>query len=306
MNRLLVVAGLFLVAVPVLRADDPGSHAPAAPRRPGDVQAPIGLPLKVEDIKIEQRLGAQVPPELTFRDETGKTVRLGDYFGDRPLILVLAYYRCPMLCTQVLNHLAERLRSKDMPLTAGRDFTILTVSFDAREQPELAAAKKAVYVEEYGRPGAEAAWHFLTGEQGSIGALAEAVGFHFRYDAERDQFTHASGIMLLTPQGQVSRYFFGLTYYPRDLHLGLVEASDNKIGSPVVNSLMLFCFQYDGEKGRYVASMLNLVRGGGVLTVLAIIGYIVWARRREKRQLHPFSREPLANTAAPHSPEARG
>jgi protein SCO1/2 len=239
------------------------------------------LPKSLQGVGFDQRLDAQVPLDLSFRDESGRTVQLGDCFGDRPVILVLAYYRCPMLCTQVLNGLVRALL--EVPLDVGRDFNVVTVSFDPRETPELAAAKKKSYLERYGGPGAEAGWHFLTGEQEPISRLTQAVGFRYTYDPVNDQFAHASGIMVLTPQGKVSRYFYDISYSPRDLRLGLVEASNNRIGS-ASDQVLLFCFHYDPAEGKYGAAVMNLVRIGGVLTILAVGTFICVMWRQERRK----------------------
>lgn len=261
----------------------------AVPARAADV------PPALRGVGFDQKLDAQVPTDLEFRDETGRPVRLGDYFRDRPVILVLAYYRCPMLCNEVLNGLVRAML--DLTLDVGRDFDVLTVSFDAREKPELAAAKKKTYLERYGRPGAEAGWHFLTGEEESIRRLTEAVGFHFTYDERNDQFAHASGILVLTPQGKVSRYFFDIRYSPRDLRLGLVEASANRIGSPV-EKILLFCFHYDPAEGRYGPTVMAFVRAGGVLTVVALGAFlgIMWRNEirngRKCAQLEAHGRPP--------------
>ncbi len=238
------------------------------------------LPRSLEGVGFDQRLDQPVPLDAEFRDETGQPIRLGDCFNDRPVILVLAYYRCPMLCTEVLNGLVRALL--DVPLEMGKDFNVVTVSFDPRETPELAAAKKKSYLERYGRPGAEAGWHFLTGEQDAITRLTEAVGFHYRYDAKDDQFAHASGILILTPRGRIARYFYDIRYSPRDLRLGLVEASDNKIGTPV-DQVLLYCFHYDPAEGKYGATVMNFVRLGGVLTVLGIGGLVIVLRRQGRR-----------------------
>ncbi len=211
-------------------------------------------------MKIEQRLGEKVPLDLAFHDEAGQPVRLQKYFQQKPVVLVLAYYRCPRLCTEVLNGLESGLEA--IPLDIGRDFNVLTVSFDPRETPELAAAKKVPYIEKYGRGGAAEGWHFLTGDETSIKQLTEAVGFHYHYDPRSDQFAHASGIMILTPEGKLARYFYGIRYSPRDLRLGLVEASAEKIGSPV-DQLLLFCFHYDPTTGQYTPAIMNFVRDGG-------------------------------------------
>jgi len=244
---------------------------------PADTQRPQVL----RDVGFDQRLGAQVPLDLPFRDEAGRDVHLGDYFTGKPVILVLAYYRCPRLCTLVLNGVMESLQ--ELAFKAGDEFQVVAVSFDARETPEIAAAKKAAYLERYGRPGSEAGWHFLTGDQPAIDRLTEAVGFRYHYDAQQDQFAHASGVVVLTPGGKISRYFYGIRYEPRDLRLALVEASQNKIGS-VVDQLLLLCYHYDPARGRYAATVVNLVRLGGVLTVLALGGFLVLAWRYERRR----------------------
>jgi protein SCO1/2 len=241
------------------------------------------LPREVRDVGISQRLDQPVPSGLCFQDESGKAVRLGDYFGDKPVILVLAYFRCPRLCTQVLNGLVEGLRGV-RDLSIGDEFSVLTVSFDPEETPDLARAKKEAYLASYGRPGAAKGWHFLTGKDPAIKQLAEAVGFRYAYDRRRRQYVHASGIMVLTPQGKIARYFFGIRYSSRDLRFGLIEASHNKIGKAVDQALLLFCFGYDSATGTYRVMVLNLVRLGGLITVLIIAAALVIAWRREKRR----------------------
>ena len=243
------------------------------------------LPASLQGVGFEQRLNEQVPVDIEFRDEAGQTIKLGKYFGERPVILVLVQYRCPMLCTEVLNGLVRALL--DVSLTIGKDFDVVTVSFDAREQPELAAAKKKTYVERYDRPEAEKGWHFLTGRQEAIDRLTSAVGFHYRYDVHTDQFAHASGIMMLTPGGKVSRYFYDISYKPRDVRLGLVEASEGKISSPT-DQVLLFCFHYDPNEGKYGPTVMNLLRAGGVLTVLGIgvlAGFLSWQNHRKARRV---------------------
>jgi protein SCO1/2 len=253
------------------------------------VRAEDGLPPLLRGVRIDQRLGERVPLDLVFRDEAGHPVQLGDYFHDKPVILVLAYYRCPRLCTQVLNGLLDSLNGLPA-FDVGDKFDVLTVSFDPRETPELARAKKQAYVESYGRPGAAEGWHFLTGEQASIERLTEAVGFYYEYDPRTDQFAHASGIMVLTPKGEIARYFYGINYPPRDLRLALVEASGNKIGSPV-DQLLLFCFHYDPATGKYTATVMNLVRVTGILTVLTLgaVFAITWQRERRKARANLLS-----------------
>jgi protein SCO1/2 len=254
------------------------------------LRAQPSLPPSLRDVSWEQKLDAPVPLELAFRNETGQTVRLRDYFDGKPVILVLAYYRCPMLCNQVLNGLVQSML--DLPFDAGKEFNIVTVSFDPREQPELAAAKKKHYVERYGKPTAEEGWHFLTGEEANIKQLADSVGFRYRYDAKNDQYAHASGIMLLTPQGRVSRYFFDVRFPPRDLRLGLVEASQNRIGS-AADQILLYCFHYDPNEGKYGPAVLNFVRAGGVLTLAALgfFMYYLWRGERHRGQKLPKSSE---------------
>ena len=240
------------------------------------------LPPQLRDVGIDQKLDAQVPLDLAFRDETGRAVRLGDYFGKRPVVLSLVYYDCPMLCTLVLNGMVRGLRA--IPFEPGKDFEAVTVSFDPHETPALAAAKKRTYLDRYRRPGAEAGWHFLTGGEASIRPLTQAVGFRYTYDPEIKQFAHASGIMLLTPEGRVSRYFYGLEYSARDMRLGLVEASANKIGSPV-DQVLLYCFHYDPVTGKYGMVIMNTVRMAGVATVLALGLFLGIMFRQEKRRI---------------------
>jgi protein SCO1/2 len=249
---------------------------------PALARAQSELPPILREVGIDQRLNEQVPLSILFRDEAGQTVTLADYFQGRPAILVLAYYRCPMLCTQVLNGLTFGLRG--ISFNAGDEFQVVIVSFDERESPELAAAKKASYVHAYGRPGAEKGWHFLTGAQSSIDQLTRAVGFRYRYDPKQDQFAHASGIFLLTAQGKIARYLFGIKFAPTDLRLGLIEASENRIGSPIDQLSLLFCYHYYPSIGQYTVRVLNLVRLGGVITVVVLVTSLFMAWRRERRK----------------------
>ncbi len=258
-------------------------------------------PEVLRKVGFDQCLDGQVPLDAQFTDEAGKAVKLGDYFGEKPVILVLAYFRCPMLCTLVLNGLADAM--KGMPFTAGKEFNVLTVSFDPRETPELAAAKKKNYLAKYGRPEAADGWHFLTGKKEAIDALTNAVGFRYVYDAKEDQFIHTSGIMVLTPSGKISRYYYGISFPARDLRLGLIEASAHKIGTPT-DQVLLYCFHYDPATGKYSMSVLNFVRAGGVATVVALAG-MVWflmrweGRKRGKRSAGDAAGQaPAANEAA--------
>jgi protein SCO1/2 len=247
---------------------------------PGSIVRADETPEVLQGIGIDQHLNAEVPLDLAFRDEAGRAVRLGDYFGRRPVILALVYYNCPMLCTQVLNGLVGALNV--MSLEAGKDFDIVAVSFDARETPAQAAAKKDAYLGRYKHPASAAGWHFLTGDAASIDRLARTVGFRFRYDAKLDQFAHASALFVLTPDGRLARYFYGIDYAPRDLRLGLVEASAGKIGTPV-DQVLLYCFHYDPASGKYGAVIVNIVRLAGVATlVLLAAGFFLMSRRRTR------------------------
>jgi protein SCO1/2 len=237
-------------------------------------------PAILKDIGIDQRLNEQLPLDLPLKDEAGRDVRLGNYFGRRPVILALVYYNCPMLCTQVLNGLVGALNV--MSLDAGSDFEVVAVSFDARETASMAAAKKDAYLGRYKRPNASAGWHFLTGDAAAIARLTGAAGFRFRYDKERDQFAHASAIMVATPAGLLSRYFYGIEYAPRDLRLGIVEASAGRVGTPV-DQVLLYCFHYDPASGKYGPVIVNIIRLGGLATLAILaVSLVVMSRRRAR------------------------
>ena len=228
-------------------------------------------PPGLEHVGFEQHLDGQIPTDLVFRDETGKAVHLGDYFGQRPVILNLVYYQCPMLCGEVLKGLTSSLRT--LKFDVGNQFDVLTVSFDPRETPELAAAKKAEILKRYNRPGAEQGWHFLTGPQDSIEKLTNAAGFEYQFDPKTGQFAHATAIMVLTPQGKIAQYFYGVEYAPKDLRLGLVQASDNKIGN-VVDQVLLYCYHYDPATGKYGAIVMRVLRLGALATIV-ILGTMI-------------------------------
>jgi protein SCO1/2 len=240
-------------------------------------------PPRLENVGIEQHLDAQVPPDLTFLDETGKTVKLGDYYGHKPLILNLVYYNCTMLCGEALAGLSSAMRL--IKFDVGNEFDVVTVSFDPRETPGMAAAKKKDYVARYGRPNAAAGWHFLTGQPESINALTKAVGFSYQYDAKTNQYAHATAIMVLTPQGRISRYFYGVDFPPKDLRMGLVEASQNKIGN-AVDAVMLYCYHYNPETGKYGAMVANILRLAAAATILLLGGllFILWRLDRAATQ----------------------
>ena len=239
------------------------------------------MPRLLTEIGLDQRLNEPLPLDVPFRDEDGREVTLARYFGRRPVILTLVYYECPMLCTQVLNGVVSALGV--LRFSIGEEFDVVTISFDPGETPELAAAKKAAYVKRYNRPGAERGWHFLTGSPRAIKAVTEAVGFRYAYNEGVDQYAHVSGFMVLTPEGRLSRYFYGIEYGPRDIRLALVEAADGRIGSPV-DQLLLYCFHYDPRSGRYSLAIMRVVRAAGVLTVGLIVGTIIVMRRRERGQ----------------------
>jgi protein SCO1/2 len=267
---------LVLALATVARA---GDFAP-----PEAITSPTTRPAVLDEVGIDQKLGVQVPGDLVFRDETGRDVKLGDYFGKshRPIILTLVYYKCPMLCTMVLNELVRTMNGMST-LTAGKDFDVLSVSFDPKETPDLAAAKRTQYLHEYGKRGELGGWHFLVGSEDSIKQLTRAVGFRYAWDPKFQQYAHASGLMILTPEGKVARYFYGVDYVPKDVRLALVEASDNKIGSPV-EQIMLYCFHYDPSTGRYSLAVTNLLKVAATITMLALGGFIWINVRRERVQ----------------------
>ncbi len=272
---------LFLFSLTVFAQAPPGPSSPLYGARPESGNPPAtGLPKALSDVRIEQKLDQQLPLDLVFRDESGQQVKLGQYFGKKPVVLAFVYYDCPMLCTQVLNGMVTSFRV--LPFQIGNEFEVVTVSFDPRETNTLAAAKKKVYVNylpEKMRANANNGWHFLTGDQANITQLTEAVGFHYRWDEETKQFAHASAIMVTTPQGKLSRYFYGIEYAPRDLRLGLIESSANKIGSPV-DQLLLYCYHYDPATGKYGAAIMRVMRVAGVLTVLGILAMMLFLKAK--------------------------
>jgi protein SCO1/2 len=240
-----------------------------------------GLPAALVNVGFEPPLNGQVPLNLEFRDETGRGVHLGDYFGHKPVVLALVYYGCPMLCNQVEQGVVGSL--KMLSFNAGRDFDVVFVSFDPRESPDMAAQKKVSALSHYGRPDTALGWHFLTGTKESIDSLTHAANFRYSFSEKTGIFAHASGIMLLTPDGRISRYFYGVEYPSRDVRLGLVDASAGKIGNPI-DHLLLYCFQYDPSTARYSATILRIVRLGGLLTIFAmVLGFVIFRRR----DLHP-------------------
>jgi protein SCO1/2 len=275
-----LIACCLLFVVPVCgQMRDYNGTSPLYSPRGGAGTGPNGLPTALQNVGIDQKLNEQIPLDLQFLDETGRTVQLREYFGRKPVILSLVFYECPMLCNQVLNGLVGSLKAQTFNI--GQEFDVLTVSFDPREGPQLASAKKLSYMQRYQRAGAEKGWHFLTGDQKSIDALTRAVGFRYSYDAATNQFAHASGIMVLTPEGKLSRYFYGIEYGPKDLRLALVESSASKIGTPV-DALMLYCYHYDPVTGKYGPTIMNIIRLGGLLTMLGVAALVFMLQRRRR------------------------
>ena len=241
----------------------------------------LAAPAILRQVSIAQNLNTRIPPEISFRDEAGNAVRLGDFYGRKPIVLSLVYFDCPALCTEVLN--GELHTMKAMLIGLGKDYEAITVSFEPKDTPALARAKHDVYAGQVGSPGAAEHWHFLTGEQSSINALTQTVGFHYAYDSANRQYAHAAAIMVLTPDGRISRYFYGVQFPARDVRLGLVEASAGKIGT-VADHAMLLCYQYDPETGKYGFVVMNIVRGGGILTLLALGMYMFVMFRRDRQR----------------------
>jgi protein SCO1/2 len=274
LSRRSLIAAAFVAAIPAV-------FVPTAARA-----QQFGLPAMVRGVGIDQNLNGQIPLELTFREESGRSVRLGEYFRQKPVVLALVYYECPMLCDMVLNGLTHSM--EQISLNLGQDYDVLAVSFNPHETWQLAASKKANYVEKYQRKGAAEGWHFLTGEEANIKQLADAAGFHYKYDPITKQFAHASGIMVLTPEGKISRYFYGIEYKPKDFRLGLVEASKNKIGN-FADQVLLFCFHYDPVNGKYGLVIANVTRVVASASVLALGGliFILLRKERQANTLHP-------------------
>ena len=258
----------------------PGQPAPAQPSYSmQDSNLKTALPGALQGVGIDQKLDEQVPLDLIFKDEAGRDVPLSSFFSKgKPVLLALVYYRCPMLCTQILTGVESSLKA--VTFNPGQDFEVVSVSFDPKDTPELAASKKQTYLRRYGRANTANGWHFLTGDEQNIRALTDAVGYHVKYDPKTDQYAHASGIMILTPEGRISRYFYGVEYAPRDVRLGLVEASKSKIGNPV-DAVLLFCFHYDPSTGKYGAVAMNLLRASAALFALVGGVFLFIAIRRD-------------------------
>lgn len=276
-STLTLSAALLVSAVPAQAGKTWTSPTGSAP--PASAQ-----PQVLQQVRFDQRLGETVRLDTVFRDETGRQVRLGDYFGERPVLLVLAYYECPMLCDLVLNGLSGSLKA--LTFNPGQDFEIVVASIDPGETPELAAEQRRQVLARYNRSGTEEGWHFLTGGQSAVSALADDVGFRYVYDSERDEYAHAAGVTILTPEGRVARYLFGIDFPPRDVRMALIESTDGKIGS-LVDQAMLYCFHYNPAIGRYSAATMQILRIAAVMTVAALVLMIVLLRRRETQTQQP-------------------
>jgi protein SCO1/2 len=271
---------LALTALAVLAGVSAGAQADAPGTRPAPGPVSSATPAALQKVRFDQKLDAQLPLDAVFKDDEGRTVPLGTFFGKRPVVLAFVYYECPMLCTQILNGLVSGVTVLDQ--TVGQDFDVVAISFDARETPVQAAAKKTASVDRYKRPGSERGWHFLTGDEASIKRVTDAAGFQFAWDAATQQFAHASGVIVTTPDGRLARYLFGIEYPPRDLKFALMESSAGRIGS-VVDQLLLYCYHYEPATGSYSLAAMNAVRMGGAVTVAALLGFVAISLRRDGR-----------------------
>jgi protein SCO1/2 len=268
--------GLWALSAGVLAQQGPGG---VLAEKPGIVSSEA--PAALKDVTFEQRLDTRLPLDARFRDETGREVALGDYFGARPVVLAFVYYSCPMLCTQVLNGVSSAV--KVLPFTVGKDFDVVYVSFDPRDTPQAAAEKKRAQLADYHQGDTAAGWHYLTGKPESIARVTSAAGFSYRWDESTGQFAHVSGVLVTTPDGRLSRYFYGVEYSPKELRMAIVESGEGRIGS-AVDKLLLYCYHYDPATGRYGVIAMNLVRLGGAVTVVLLGGFILVMRRRERTQ----------------------
>src|SRR5688572_27384508 len=284
-SRILVVIAIVAACMSVYGQKSEHYSSPLYSPKTYDPAQSVGtgLPDALQKIGIEQKLGEQLPLETIVTNEDGKKVTLGSLFkSGRPVVLAFVYYECPMLCNEVLNGLTGSL--KGISLDAGKDFDVIALSFDAREneKPGLAMNKKAAYIERYGRPDSEKGWHFLTADQSSIDSITKAAGFSYRWDEKSNQFAHAGGVMVVTPEGKMSRYYFGIDFSPRDLKLGMIESANNRIGS-AADQMLLYCYHYDPATGRYGLAILSVIRFGAILTLLGMgaMGFVFWRRNKK-------------------------
>jgi protein SCO1/2 len=269
-RTILEIAALLLAASALRAQTVPSNMGPTA----------ATMPPALQNVGFEPQLNVQMPLDLSFRDESGRGVQLREYFGQKPVVLAFVYYGCPMLCNQVQQGVVGTLRM--LSFNPGRDYEVVFISFDSRETPEMAAEKKKAALKHFRRPESDSGWHFLTGSQESIDAATHAANFRYNFSAKTNLFAHASGVIVLTPDGRISRYFYGVEYPGRDMRLGLVEASAGKIGTPI-DHVLLFCYQYDPTAATYSAAILKIIRLGGLLTILFIVGGILIFRRRDVR-----------------------
>lgn len=284
-----LLASVVFLCLPVFSQKPEHYNSPLYSPRTYDptISEANGLPEVLKKVGIEQKLGNKLPLDAQFKDESGNSVKLGSYFGQgRPVVVAFVYYECPMLCNQVLNGLTGSL--KGISFDTGKDFDVVAISFDAREfdKPELAKAKKAGYMERYGRPGTEKGWHFLTGTEESIEQVTSAAGFSFKWDEKSNQFAHSAGVMIATPDGTLSRYLYGIDYSPKDLKFGIMESAENRVGN-AAEQLLLYCYHYDPATGKYGLAILNVMRLGGIATLLGLgaMGFVFWRRNKKKELL---------------------
>ena len=275
MKRFLIVVIGLLASAAISAQDGPRGIRPEAGTPASQ------MPGILAKVSFEQRLNERLPLDVTLKDEDGRAVKLGQYFGTKPVVVAFAYYECPMLCTQILNGLTSSLTV--LTETVGRDFDVVVLSFDARETPVLAAGKKKAHLDRYNRPGAETGWHFLTGDEASIRKVTDAAGFYYQWDEKTQQFAHASGILVTTPDGRLARYFFGIEYAPRDVKFALIEASAGRLGS-AIDKLLLYCYHYDPATGGYGLVAMNTVRVGAAVTLIALVGFVTAALARERHR----------------------
>jgi protein SCO1/2 len=285
-----------IIGIAVLLLAACALHAQTVPSNMGPTAAT--MPAALQNVGFEPPLNGQMPLDLSFRDETGRDVHLRDYFGQKPVVLAFVYYNCPMLCNQIQQGVVGTLRM--LSFNPVRDYEVVFVSFDPRERPDMAAEKKKIALTHFRRPESASGWHFLTGSKESIDAATRAANFRYSFDAKTNFFAHASGVMILTPGGRISRYFYGVEYPGRDMRLGLVEASAGKIGTPI-DHVLLFCYHYDPSAATYSASILKIIRLAGVLTIVCIVSGILYFRRRD---LHSSAQAKLSQPL--HSLPQRG
>ena len=259
------------------------AHAQQQPGLPGSMGHRTGIvasnvPPQFKEVTFQQQLNQRLPLEATFKDETGRTVKLGDYFGAKPVLLAFVYYQCPMLCSETLNGISSAL--KVVPFTPGDEFDVVLISFDPRDTPEAANAKKQAHLQHWAARETADGWHFLTGDEPAIRQVTAAAGFTYQWDEGTGQYAHVSGVLTVTPDGRLSRYFYGVEYSPKELRLALVESGEGRVGS-AVEELLLYCYQYDPTSGRYGLVVMNLVRLGGLVTLAFVAGFVLVMRRRE-------------------------